>query len=840
MVYIVSFLVPVVIWIISTAIVGIFPFGENIIFTSDMHYQYAGYFEFVQGVLTQGVNPLFSFYKGMGEETLGMMAYYMLSPFNLILGLFSAENITEAVLVINLLKIGACGLTFSIFLKNKFKNNNIFSVIGFSTCYALMAYNIVYQFNIMWLDAVVWLPIIILGIDRIIKYDKSLIFYISLTIGIISNWYIGFMLCLFSALYTFYNLVMSEDAKNNKRVLKKVFIFGVLSGLTSLIVIFPSVLTCLGETPRGDFFDGKTINYVLIDVLSKFVIGSFDFWQLTDSGTYDGYLNLPNLFAGTTVFFLFIIYFFNKSFDKKERILDGVFFLILLFITLCVPLNKIFHVFTSNVWFPYRYSFCITFFMLYISYKSFLAIEKINQKQIFNIFIAMIFCYFIIEKLRYSYIISELIYCTIFMLFAGFIAIKLIKKNEKNAIIVLAAVMCVEMFINTAVYMQKIGYTNRNSFYEERAKITKAIDEIKSKDLGYYRIENSILTDYNAAMGKGFLGVRSSSSMGKDSIRGLVEALGLTRISNNSFEYSPTTKFADNFLGIKYYISDEIKENADALSLGFVVNDSIKNIKDFVSPWGKHRNSFKKQNELVKAATGINKNLYSKLKIYDIKTENLEKMEHDENGYFRTYPSSKAVYSFSFDTQSENDVYLKINGGVVDRARLYVNGNELCEYLTDGNLDVVKLGTFDENERIDVDIEFISGNDIYINNVWVYQENISVYKEIMEKLKTSQLNINNMSGGLIEGDISVEEDGALLFTIPYDKYLKVYIDGNAIETNCVLDSLISVPINKGYHTIKVMYEPIYLVYVSIISGFSILVAVILILLENKKLKNDGR
>ena len=229
MVYIVSFLVPVVLWIISTFVVGIFPFGENIIFTSDMHYQYAGYFEFVQKILTEGINPFFSFYKGMGEETLGMMAYYMMSPFNLILGLFSKNNITEAVFTINLLKIGASGLTFSIFLKNKFKDNNIFSVIGFSTCYALMAYNIAYQFNIMWLDAVVWLPIIILGIDRIIKYNKSLIFYISLTLGIISNWYTGFMLCLFSALYTFYNLFISDDAQNNKRVLKKVLIFGIFN-----------------------------------------------------------------------------------------------------------------------------------------------------------------------------------------------------------------------------------------------------------------------------------------------------------------------------------------------------------------------------------------------------------------------------------------------------------------------------------------------------------------------------------------------------------------------------------------------------------------------------------
>ena len=105
MVYFIAFLVPAVIWFFSTAFSGIFPFGGNIIYTSDMAYQYAGYFEYIQKILTEGISPFFSFYKGLGEETLGMISYYMMSPFNLILALFPSENITEAVLLINLLKI---------------------------------------------------------------------------------------------------------------------------------------------------------------------------------------------------------------------------------------------------------------------------------------------------------------------------------------------------------------------------------------------------------------------------------------------------------------------------------------------------------------------------------------------------------------------------------------------------------------------------------------------------------------------------------------------------------------------------------------------------------------
>lgn len=839
MVYLVAFLVPALLWMMSIMLAGIFPFGNNIIFTSDMAYQYAGYFEFVQKILTEGVSPFFSFYKGMGEETLGMMAYYMMSPFNLILALFSQKNITEAVLVINLLKIATCGLTFSIFLKHKFKNNNSFAVVGFSTCYALMAYNIAYQFNIMWLDGVIWLPIIILGIDRIIKHGKSKLFYISLTIAIISNWYIGFMLCLFSGLYTIYSLIMNEDVEVNKHTLKKVGLFGVLAAGTALVVIFPSAITCLNETARSEFIESKTVSYVLLDLLSKFVIGGFDFWQITDSA-YAGYLNLPNLFAGTTVLLLFIAYFFNKSFDKKERMRDGIFGIALLMMTLFIPLNRVWHVFTYNVWFPYRYSFCLTFFMIYIAYKSFLAIKEIELKRILQIFFVMVGVYFVVEKLNYTYIISETIYCTIMMLFAGFIGIKLIKKDEKIAFLLLSIVMCSEMFINTAVYMQKIGYSNRNVFYQERSKLVNVLDEIKSGDPGYYRIENNIMTDYNTAMGQEYLAITTSSTMGKENERGFLESFGYTRIHNNSLKYVPNTKFGDNILGVKYYIEDEVKKNDDALSLGFVVEESIKDIEGFITKWGEHSNSFEKQNEFVRKTVGIEDNLYKEIKVYDIVMENLEKSEDKEkkNTYVKTYPYSKALYSFSFDALDENEVYLKMNGNVIEKAKLYINGEELCEYMTEDNFGIIKLGSFEKGEKVKVDLEIVSKSEFIIPDIWVYCEDSNVYEEVMLELKRNQLEIRNMNGSVLEGEIDTDKVGMLLFSIPYDKYLTVFVDGELVESECVLDSLLAIKLNEGKHIIKVSYEPNYMVIISIVSlGFFIL-AMICILFEYRKKKSN--
>ena len=172
---ILSFLVPVLLWLLAIAVYGIFPFGEYTLLTSDMFFQYTYFFEFYQRVLQEGIDIFYSFAYGLGSETLGLIAYYLASPLNFILYFFSKENITEAILTINLIKIGLCGLSFGIFLKAKF-NKKSWINIGFSTCYALMAYNMVYQFNIMWLDGVILLPIIVLGIDRLFEKNKPFLF----------------------------------------------------------------------------------------------------------------------------------------------------------------------------------------------------------------------------------------------------------------------------------------------------------------------------------------------------------------------------------------------------------------------------------------------------------------------------------------------------------------------------------------------------------------------------------------------------------------------------------------------------------------------------------------
>ena len=77
--------------------------------------------------------------------------------------------------------------------------------VAFSVMYALTSFAVVHQNNVMWTDALIWLPLLTYGIEQLVKNGKYKLFVISLSMTLMSNYYIGYMVCIYSALYFLYS-----------------------------------------------------------------------------------------------------------------------------------------------------------------------------------------------------------------------------------------------------------------------------------------------------------------------------------------------------------------------------------------------------------------------------------------------------------------------------------------------------------------------------------------------------------------------------------------------------------------------------------------------------------
>ena len=65
------------------------------------------------------------------------------------------------------------------------------AAVIFLTAYALSAFVIAYWTNIMWLDAVIFLPLMVLGIRRLVDGRGWYLYTFILALGIITNFYMG-------------------------------------------------------------------------------------------------------------------------------------------------------------------------------------------------------------------------------------------------------------------------------------------------------------------------------------------------------------------------------------------------------------------------------------------------------------------------------------------------------------------------------------------------------------------------------------------------------------------------------------------------------------------------
>ena len=150
--------------------------------------------------LKNGGSLSYSWNVGMGSNFVALYAYYLASPFNWLAILIAPEPEIEFLTYMIVLKIGLCGLTFCWYLSRHFKTRDL-GMSSSPVFYALSAYMAAYSWNVMWLDCLVLAPVILLGLERLVKEGKCLLYCLSLALSILTNYYISIMICIFLVLY---------------------------------------------------------------------------------------------------------------------------------------------------------------------------------------------------------------------------------------------------------------------------------------------------------------------------------------------------------------------------------------------------------------------------------------------------------------------------------------------------------------------------------------------------------------------------------------------------------------------------------------------------------------
>ena len=166
-----AFLIPFFGMLLVMLINGYKPFGKYSMLYSDMYHQYYPFFVAFRRALRSGDSLLYSWNVGMGMDYLGLISYYLASPLNLLSVLVPEGWLLSYFSLLMPVKLGLAGLFFALMLKKLYGKND-FSLALFGSLYALCAWALGYQWNIMWLDTFALLPLVILGEIALLRQRK--------------------------------------------------------------------------------------------------------------------------------------------------------------------------------------------------------------------------------------------------------------------------------------------------------------------------------------------------------------------------------------------------------------------------------------------------------------------------------------------------------------------------------------------------------------------------------------------------------------------------------------------------------------------------------------------
>lgn len=274
------FLITTMLYILVYAISGFVPFGQKTVATWDLNGQYLPFMAYFQRIIKKFDLSFYTQQIALGGGTIGLLAYYLLSPFNLLVAFFDIEKLPLAIMLIILLKHSGSAITMFLFLAERYvkEKEKLWAFVLIAIVYAFSGYAINMQFNLMWLDGMIILPIICIGMERLVKKEKRGVLIFSLWISLISNFYIGYMLWIFSAVYFLFLLIESKKYKEI-RIWKEYILSICLAAGMGMFLVLPliyqlSISKLSGESAIDKIFSKVALfKNVIIGVIILFVIG---------------------------------------------------------------------------------------------------------------------------------------------------------------------------------------------------------------------------------------------------------------------------------------------------------------------------------------------------------------------------------------------------------------------------------------------------------------------------------------------------------------------------------------------------------------------------------------
>ena len=808
--YFISFIIPVVIMTGVYLSKGIYWNSDISPLLGDGFHQYVIFDIALRNILHGNGSLFYTFTSGLGLNFYALSSYYLGSFLSPLVYFFDLTNIPDAVYLTTLLKFGLIGLSTFFSLNRLFKDIPKSLKLALSTSYALMSFTVSQLEIKTWLDVFILIPLIITGLHLLITEKKLLLYFTSLSILFIQNYYFGYMTALF--LIFWYLCQISWDFKTRKSSFLDFVVTSFLACMASLIMTLPTLfdLQTHGEK-LTEVTKFQTESSWYLDLFAKQLIGSFDTTK---------YGAIPMIFVGLLPFILTILFFTLKSIKFHVKLIYSIFFTFLIASFYIEALDLFWQGMHTPNMFLHRYAWIFSTLLIYTAAE---VLNRLKEIKIWNFLVSLFlvvtgFLATIYLKSHYSFLTDLNILLTFeFLIVYSLLLLAVIKKfiSVNLFAILISLFIMVEMSLNASSQIDGIakewGFASRSAYSRDIPAMKSFSTYIGNQ---FTRTEKLETQTGNDSMKFNYNGISQFSSVRNRSASSTLDKLGFKSSGTNlNLRYANNSILADSLFGIQYNISDSpidkygfkdiyqkdnltLYENQYSLPIAFASQSIYNNVK-----FTEH--TLDNQASFLNQLADVNFDYFSPIS-YE-KTENTDDLisvtsssnEDAAIQYQIEVPENSQVYLSFTNLHFSNDKQKKVD--------ILVNG-EKKTFTTDNVFSFFNLGYTKEKKTFNIHVSFPGNSQVSFESPTFYRLDTKTFTEAIQKIKEQPVTVST-SKNKVFATYDVKQDTSIFFTIPYDKGWSAYQDGKKIEIKQAQTGFMKVDVPKGKGTITLSFIP---------------------------------
>ncbi|MCQ8267173.1 YfhO family protein [Streptococcus suis] len=815
--YLLSFLIPLTIISIVLAFQGIWWGSDTTILASDGFHQYVIFNQTLRNALHGDGSIFYTFTSGLGLNFYALSSYYLGSFLSPIVFFFNLQSMPDALYLITIVKFGLIGLSTLISLKGIHQNLKEEWALLLSTSFSLMSFSTSQLEINNWLDVFILLPIILLGLHRLLTGKGQIIYYVALTSLFVQNYYFGYMTAIFLIIWTLVQLSWLEGQKLKRFV--NFTLVSILSALSSMFMLLP---TYLDLKTHGETFTNivnlKTEDSWYFDFFAKNLVGSFD---TTKFGS------IPMISVGLVPLILALLFFTLKGIKPIVKLSYSLFFTLIISSFYLQPLNLFWQGMHAPNMFLYRYAWVLSIGIIYLAAETVVRLNQINLKH-FTLVISFLFIGFLSTyffKNHYDFLVDVNFLLTLEFLIAYlilFIAILGYKSSYKWITSTIVIFSLLEVGIHTYYQVQGLSdewhFPSRSNYEEKLSEIDSLVKSTTESNDSFYRMERLLPQTGNDSMKFNYNGISQFSSIRNRASSSALDKLGFRSDGTNlNLRYQNNTIIADSLFGIKYNLA-----TSNPNKYGFSLSQSLDTISLYENSFSqglailtegvykdvKFTNlTLDNQTNFLNQLTGLSQKYYYSLK--DIESQNTVELGNQMTvNKVETEDAAKATFTVTIPANSQ--VYLNlpnITFSNENQKRIIITvNNQSSEFTIDNAFSFFNIGNFSTDTVAQIEVYFPENNQVSFDLPQFYRLDLLAFQQAVSILQEKNID-TRADGNRVTVNFETSKEASILLTLPFDKGWSATIDGKPVDIQKAQNGFMKVNVEPGQTKLVLTFIP---------------------------------